>query len=83
MSKSYFVHYVKNSSPTLKKFNSKTSTVKFYDDLAAKASNDAGDWVDFLLEGNILNADAYYAEHIKTKTKASAKKATKSAKKSK
>ena len=61
----YYVHYVDNSSPTLKKFKTLKAAKDFKTKFQKKHPNpDDGWWVDFIVAGQVLEADEYYGEQL-------------------
>lgn len=65
MANKYYVHYVNDSSPTLKKFKTLKAAKAFVAKFRKKNPNpNEGFWVDYLVAGQILEADEYYQEQL-------------------
>ena len=61
----FYVHYVNNSAPTLKKFKTLESAKAFAKKFSKKYPNTKdGYWVDFIVSGDILDADEYYQDQL-------------------
>lgn len=59
----YYVHYVDNSTPKLKKFKTQKAAIAFVSQFRSKypvQMIDQGYWIDFILKGEILESDDYY-----------------------
>lgn len=69
----YWVRYVQNSHPKLKKFTSlkkaKLFTCSFRRLYPADPVKDQGNWIDYIIVGDIIEADEYFKDMIKPKKK--------------
>jgi DNA-dependent RNA polymerase auxiliary subunit epsilon len=60
-SKWFYVHFVENCSPMLKRFKTKSLAIEFIENLKEKKNLNYDDnWFDFLIEGDLLDASDYY-----------------------
>lgn len=61
--KKYWVHYVENSTPSIKGFASKESLDRFVKKFTTDEMN--GYWIDFTFKGQFIHTDDYYQGSIK------------------
>ena len=63
--KKYYVHYVDNCTPTLKKFKTLKSAKDFVTKFRKKHPETSDDWwVDYIVKGEIEFVDEYYRDQI-------------------
>jgi hypothetical protein len=62
---SYYVRYVENSTPKLKKFKKLETAKKFVTKFRKANPNiDDGYWVDYLIVGQLLGVDHYFEDKV-------------------
>jgi len=59
----FYVHYVDNSTPLFKEFKT-LKAAKAFATKFKKNNPEDGYWVDFIVAGEILEADDYYTEQL-------------------
>jgi hypothetical protein len=62
--KKHYVHYVTNSTPILKSFKTIALAKNFVTKFKKEHKNEEmqGYWVDFIISGEIVDADEYYED---------------------
>lgn len=63
----YFIHYVLDSTPSIKLFKTKKAAKEWMGKFKEDRQN--GNWIDFLVKGTIVESDEYYEEQIKSAKK--------------
>jgi hypothetical protein len=61
----FYVHYVTNSTPTLKEFKTLKSAQDFVKKFNKKFTKPQdGWWVDYIVVGKLLQVDEYYQDQL-------------------